>query len=117
MDVAGVDVVLLAQVGLAGVALAVVLVSWARLQRRRFAGRERRRRPEDVTVEEVAVALGAGPAVVRALGASQVVVVELDDAGRPVAVRPGVAGVPRQRGPRADDVPRVGAQGLPQAVS
>ncbi|MBC7290347.1 MAG: poly-beta-1,6-N-acetyl-D-glucosamine biosynthesis protein PgaD [Actinotalea sp.] len=89
-------------VGVIGAALglAAVLVVWAQGQRRRFAGAERRRRPEDVEQSEVAAALGASPDVTAVLRTGRVVVVHVDEAGRPVraeVVPASWSGVPAPR--------------------
>lgn len=75
--------VLLAVSGSA-VLLAAVLLVWAEVQRYRFGGPERRRRPDDVDAAEVAAALGATDEVTAALRSARVVVVHVDEAGRPV---------------------------------
>lgn len=79
-----VQTTILLGVGGAAVGLAVVLLTWAEVQRHRFSGRERRGRPEDVGSADVAAALGATEEVAAVLRARRVVVVHLDAAGRPV---------------------------------
>lgn len=101
-QVGHIDPALLAGVAAVSAALALVLVGWAGLQRRRFSGPERRSRPADVAVGDVATALGATPEATRALREAQVVVVTLDDEGAPVgAVVRLVGAVPTQRGATA----------------
>lgn len=93
------SVVLVGVTGSAAV-LAVVLLAWAEVQRHRFGGPERRRRPDDVEPVEVAAALGADAEVTATLRSGRVVVVHVDEAGRPVRAEPAGAGrswVPAQR--------------------
>jgi len=81
--------------------LGCALVLWAEQQRQRFSGVERRLRAEDATPAQVAVSLGASPAVLAALQGGQVLTVHHDAEGRPVRVARGVlaGAVPAARVP------------------
>lgn len=100
-----VQVTVLAGVVGAAVVLALVLLGWAEVQRHRFAGVERRRRPDDVEPAEVAAALGADDGVSAVLRGGRVVVIDVDHAGRPVRAETAGARptwVPAQRVAPAD---------------
>ena len=80
-------------------ALCLTLLAWAAVQRRRFGGLDRRARPDDVTADDVAHALGATAQAAAVLRTATVTVVHLDDAGAPgLAVVGGTPpGLPTQR--------------------
>lgn len=83
------------------VLLGCALVLWAERQRQRFTGVERRLRAPDSTAAEVAVSLGAAPAVLEALQRGRVVTAHHDARGRVVRVDTGSAPAPRVPAPRA----------------
>jgi biofilm PGA synthesis protein PgaD len=104
-----VDPVLLT--GLVGTSLfmAVLLLTWAEAQRRRFTGVERRQRSPDAPLAEVAAALGAADQVIEALGSSRIVTLRMRADGTPEhaeATLPGVTGDERaDAGPVATSFP------------
>ncbi|MEL1264746.1 poly-beta-1,6-N-acetyl-D-glucosamine biosynthesis protein PgaD [Pseudoxanthomonas putridarboris] len=63
---------------------AVMLISWAEYNRFRFGGMDRRSRQSDVTVHEMAAALGASDKVARALKQAKVTVLHMDDQAHPI---------------------------------
>lgn len=64
-----------------------VLVAWAEYNRARFADADARRRAPAVAANDVADALGATRDLLPRLRDARVVVLELDDAARPLAAR------------------------------
>lgn len=91
------------------VLLGCALVLWAERQRTRFTGVERRRRTDDVAPAAVAASLGVTAEVVHALQVAGVATVHLDADGHPVrvaSVAPVATGVPAQRRPADDLLPR-----------
>lgn len=96
------------------IVLAGSLVLWAEHQRRRFTGKELRRRAPDATAVDVALSLGASVEVMAALQSGRVVRVHCRSDGRASTVetlhgaRPAVAAsglglVPAPRRPHAGD--------------
>ncbi|WP_167285153.1 poly-beta-1,6-N-acetyl-D-glucosamine biosynthesis protein PgaD [Marilutibacter alkalisoli] len=70
---------------LLALAVAVLLISWAELNRARFGNRERRSATPDASAREVADALGATQAVADTLRAGKTIVVRMDEQACPHA--------------------------------
>lgn len=65
------------------VACALLLIAWAEYNRFRFSRVDRRSQPRSATLTEVADALGAPPAVARALVLGKVTVLHMGEDARP----------------------------------
>lgn len=81
-----IDVTLLLGIIAAAALGATLLVGWAEIQRRRFAGVERRARTPDVDIALVGAALGATPEVTGQLQAGRVMVLHMRADGTPLDV-------------------------------
>ncbi|NLT54983.1 MAG: poly-beta-1,6-N-acetyl-D-glucosamine biosynthesis protein PgaD [Actinomycetales bacterium] len=84
-EVGSIDIVLVGGLVVASVAMAVLLLVWAELQRHRFTGVERRRRAPDTPVTEIASTLGVDAEVLRGLRNGRVVLLTMRDDGTPAA--------------------------------
>lgn len=83
-----VDPLLLMLLPMLALAAAALLLSWAELNRLRFANRERRASIPNVDTHEVARALGAAPHVPGLLQSAKVVTLRMDDTACPCDVTP-----------------------------
>jgi biofilm PGA synthesis protein PgaD len=74
-----------------------VLVVWAEVQRRRFAGPERRQRAPDADIIEVSAALGASAETAARLQGGKIVVLQMNGDGTPGSALelPMAAALPR----------------------
>lgn len=64
-------------------ACALLLIAWAEYNRFRFGRTDRRSQPRSATLPEVADALGAPPAVARALATGKVIVLHMGEDASP----------------------------------
>lgn len=77
------DPFLMIALPLMALACAVVLITWAEYNRRRFRGRERRQPVPDIAIEKIAHDLGGSDALVAGLATSKSVILHMDDQARP----------------------------------
>ena len=79
-----VDPFLLLAVPLILVCCSVLMIAWAEYNRMRFAGKERRSPIDPITVDQVALDLGATPELARELLGSKSMILHMDDSARPI---------------------------------